>query len=153
MAYVLATLLSVCFLLPRSALAQQSPAFMVICNGGQYIETGTKMKPERVFVSVVITFSADQESEVLIGARRNKTIGQRDPIYFDGLVFEKGPIAIGFMKDDPEGSAFWTFYKNEERALVSLKDITVMAENCVEFPGLGGSGSPKKEPADPASPS
>jgi hypothetical protein len=79
MANVLATLLFVCFLLPSSAFAQKSPAFVVMCNGGQYIEAETEMKPERVFVSVVITFSADQESEVLIGARRNETIGQRDP--------------------------------------------------------------------------
>jgi hypothetical protein len=117
-------------------LAQENKAYLFICNGGKYIERDSKVPAKEAFFSVAITFTPkDQISEVLVGSRNNQIIGRRDAIDFDGLTFEDNHIITGFMLDNTETSDYWSLYLNDSRAIISLEDIILYAENCIDTGG------------------
>ena len=115
------------------AYSQGNKEYLFICNGGQYVERGSKT-PVKEFFSASITFTPkEQTSEVLVGSKNNQIIGQRDAMYFDGLAFEDNNIVTGFMSDNPETSDYWSLYLDDGRALISLEDIILKADNCIEM--------------------
>jgi TPR repeat protein len=115
------------------AYSQGNKAYLFICNGGQYVERGSKT-PVKEFFSASITFTPkEQTSEVLVGSKNNQIIGQRDAMYFDGLAFEDNNVVTGFMSDNPETSDYWSLYLDDGWALISLEDIILKADNCIEM--------------------
>lgn len=117
----------------RVAATEEKRTYLFICNGGQFVERGST-NPTRANFSVSIAFdSSDRTSEVLLGSRSNQTIGRRDAMYFDALFFEDKNIITGAMSDNPDTSDYWSLYIDEKTALISLNDIILRAENCVDM--------------------
>lgn len=78
---------------------------------------------------------SDQTSEVVVASRSNPSIGRRDAIYFDTLVFEEENIVTGAMSDNTATSDYWSLYVDDQIALISLADIILRAENCIQISG------------------
>ena len=107
--------------------------YLFICTSGGFYERATD-RTESALFAVSITFNIkDKTSEVLIGSRSNSVIGQREALHFDGLVRENEGTVTGFMQENTDTSEYWTLETDDDRALVSLDDIVIRAEDCVDM--------------------
>lgn len=122
-----------------SVTASQA-AGQLVCPSGSYIDRSTDEGPQPESVSVALTILEDGASEVLLGSRNNPAIGTRQ-LEFDTVVRESDGAVTGFDEAESDEGPYWAYYPDDNTLIVSLDDIIVRGDQCVDMSSESQSAS------------